>query len=885
LVPVAAVAALSAGSAGAQTWTGTTSSDWTIGTNWSGGTAPTGASAVIIATTSPNPTVLGVGGAATGATANFVIGTVGNSGDLTIQNGSTLTTNGGTHRIAQGTGSTATVAVTGTGSQWNISGSQMIVGLSGTGTLSIRNAGLVIAQEGLRLGNNSNGSGTLNVSSGGTLETTALSMGIGTAQANFDNATLRARTSSVSSFVTGFSAGTLNIAAGGLTLDMAGFTVGTDATSGFSGAGNLTVIGSGTLNLGASNTHTGQTVIQAGTLALTGAGSLAASSRVVATSTFDISGITATGTNIRSLAGSGTVNLGTKTLALTNANDTFAGAINGAGGLTVAGGTLTLSGTSGYTGATTVNGGGLVVNGTLASGVTVNGGFLGGTGTIAALTVNGGGTLAPGNSIGTVTVTGNYVHNAGGIYQVEINAAGQSDRTNVTGTATLNGGTVQMTGASGNYAATTTYTIVNATGGVTGTYAGASTNMAFLTPTLSYDANNVYLNVRASFTDGGTTSNEREIGRVLDEAAPTATGDLNAILGVLLGLDKVLGPMALTTISGQPYASFGTVNVQSSRLFMNAVGQQQALARGPAAASSRVALAEACATACDTAEPARWASWMSGMGTTGSVGGSANSATLSFTMGGVAVGLDYRLDPRFLVGLAVGYSSGRQCVGGFQGTGSADNYDVSLYASFGQGAFYADALAGYAYADNQLQRIISIPGMASRIASGRTGANQFLGQVEAGYKVGLYAPAEASLTPFARLQTVAISQGAFGESGATALNLNVRSQNTTSIRSLLGVDLGARIPLSGQRVLDTTVRLGWAHEFAQTTRPMTAAFAGAPTLPFTIYGAEPQRDAAVIGLGFNTAVADAAAVYLRYDGEISGRDDAHLLSAGLRITW
>ena len=66
---------------------------------------------------------------------------------------------------------------------------------------------------------------------------------------------------------------------------------------------------------------------------------------------------------------------------------------------------------------------------------------------------------------------------------------------------------------------------------------------------------------------------------------------------------------------------------------------------------------------------------------------------------------------------------------------------VAAYGSFTQGGFYADALAGYAYSNNQLQRQISIPGLQPRTANGSTGANQFLGQVETGYKIGVYAPA------------------------------------------------------------------------------------------------------------------------------------------------
>lgn len=47
-------------------------------------------------------------------------------------------------------------------------------------------------------------------------------------------------------------------------------------------------------------------------------------------------------------------------------------------------------------------------------------------------------------------------------------------------------------------------------------------------------------------------------------------------------------------------------------------------------------------------------------------------------------------------------------------------------------------------------------------------------------------------------------------------------------------------------------RLGWSHEYADTTRPVWAALAGAPTAPFTT-SAGPQRDGVVVGVAANTA--------------------------------
>ncbi|MDF0519244.1 autotransporter outer membrane beta-barrel domain-containing protein [Bradyrhizobium yuanmingense] len=322
--------------------------------------------------------------------------------------------------MGQSVGNNGIVTVTGAGSRWNLSGSQLVVGVAGNGTLNVENGATVVAQNGIRLGNNAGSSGTLNIRSGGVLETTNITLGSGTRQINFDNATVRALANS-SSFLGG-AVNQTNIAAGGLTVDTNGFNV---RTLGFSGVGGLTKLGAGTFTLGAGSFYTGETVIQQGTLALAGpAGSandaLANSSRVVANATFDISAISGTASHIKSLAGSGTVAIGTKDLIITNANDTFAGTINGTGGLTITSGTQTLSGANTYGGATTLTGG------------TLRGGAAGAFSAVSTYAANAGttldlngfnqtvasldnaGTLRFGSAPGTtLTVTGNYVGSDG----------------------------------------------------------------------------------------------------------------------------------------------------------------------------------------------------------------------------------------------------------------------------------------------------------------------------------------------------------------------------------------------------------------------------------------------------------------------------------------
>src|SRR5262249_31325628 len=163
----------------------------------------------------------------------------------------------------------------------------------------------------------------------------------------------------------------------------------------------------------------------------------------------------------------------------------------------------------------------LEVDGSIASStlVTVNaGGILSGTGIVdpAATTIMSGGVLAPGNPAnptGTLTISGNLAFQAGAFYLVQVNG-GAAGSGSLTGAATLAGATVDAVFGSGA-GLVNKYTILTATGGVSGTFAPAvgNTNLATgLSDTLSYDANNVYLNLTASLGAGqGLNANQQNV--------------------------------------------------------------------------------------------------------------------------------------------------------------------------------------------------------------------------------------------------------------------------------------------------------------------------------------------------------------------------------------
>ena len=515
-------------------WTGNTNTDWTTGSNWQGGAAPssnatstaqiraTSGTTNILTYTSAqgNSTFTGsVGGAGRG----LVIGSV-SSGSMSITGG-TFSTVGAT--------------------------AQDVVGNSGAvGTLSINGGTYIAGNTGLNLtlAGGTNTAGTLTVNSG-TATLPSLQIGTAvtastTATVNLNGGTMnlgnltRTNTSATSTF--NFNGGSL-VASGNLTFDSgwitnignggAAINTGANAVSIASrlvnsGSGGLTKDGLGTLTLSGNNSYTGATTINVGTLEIASTGRLGGGTyagNIVNNGTFSYNG-----SNNQTLSG-----IISESCALIK---------NGAA-------TLTLSGDNSYTGATAVNAGALALSSTNAvagtSGITVA--SEGRISTTVNAALNGKAVTITGNGTGTGAVSFNE---------------GANMSSNATFTLAGNAAIRQSQYAN--------LTLSNAIGESVG--GSVLTLMGGIKPDASFNGSAIRLDGNNTFSGGLVIDS---VKAVLN--SPGWAGASNGLAGVTLqnggGLDLTLGSRtidgALTMTDGFIYSSGAAQTLSASSFTMS----------------------------------------------------------------------------------------------------------------------------------------------------------------------------------------------------------------------------------------------------------------------------------------------------------------------------
>lgn len=357
-----------------------------------------------------------------------------------------------------------------------------------------------------------------------------------------------------------------------------------------------------------------------------------------------------------------------------------------------------------FGGRTFVDGGTLHVSGEAQEGsaglgdvAVASGASLTGSARIGTLDVYG--RVAPGNSPGILSVDGNIVFHPGSTYAVDLTAAGASDLIDVTGTATLTGGTVEITtlDPATSYTDGSVYRILEAAGGVTGTFAGLTESSAFLDFSLGYDANNVSVTVAQvrTFPDVAVTENQQAIAEALRDLERPAGSDALEVYNALILLDAADAREAFELSSGELYAG------------LLAARQRQAMA-----------LSQQFTSRANARFDEGIGAWGGITGQDGHIAGSANAARLTHNSFGGEIGVDYRgPDNMWAFGLGGGWQRGNVEVSQRRSTADTDAWHIGGFARFGTGGegFTAVGTLLYSRADADTSRALRVGGI-SRVA-------------------------------------------------------------------------------------------------------------------------------------------------------------------------
>ncbi len=494
-------------------------------------------------------------------------------------------------------------------------------------------------------------------------------------------------------------------------------------------------------------------------------------------------------------------------------NSVWRNAIVGSGGLTKAGsGTLTLAEAANFTGATRVDAGGLDIRKGLASNLTIaNGGTVWASGVLGGNVDNSGRFLSGASA--PASITGNFLQSANGNLGVWLGST-----LKVTGTATLNG-QMSILGVKSGYTTTSKETLLNATAGVNGTFSTlrAAPNV-FLDASLSYDPNNVFLNINR-----------------IDVASAVAGLGLSA--ATVASAERV--ESAMSAIDGQ---LSGALPAGISGAFINAAGELQrassiahadfalrSLSGGLHAASSALTFdaIDAGRRALDTRidrltrAPQAVGGWYRDLSSSGTLAQTGYDG-IGMDSAGEMIGNDWRLGRNAVFGVAMNKVQQSSWLGAFGDRSRGEQRELQLYAAGWRGQWHGQAHVSSGSFDRQLQRNLLLGTLQDAVAS------QVSGRYESAYaEVGRrFDVAGVALVPYAGSQFVRIHNDGFAErGGSTGFGLRAEAWDSSRWQGLAGLraERGWRV---GGAELRADARAEWQQTLASSGALFDASFTG-----------------------------------------------------------
>jgi uncharacterized protein with beta-barrel porin domain len=280
----------------------------------------------------------------------------------------------------------------------------------------------------------------------------------------------------------------------------------------------------------------------------------------------------------------------------------------------------------------------------------------------------------------------------------------------------------------------------------------------------------------------------------------------------------------------------------------------------------------------------RWSVWAAGYGGSQATDGNAalGSNNTRSSIGGVAVGADYRFSPYTLAGFALAGGGTNFSVNGL-GSGRSDLFQAGAFVRHTVGPAYISAALAYGWQDITTDRTVMIAG--SDLLRARFNANAFSGRVEGGYR--FVTPWMAmGLTPYAAGQFTTFDLPAYAEqaiAGANTFALAYGAKDVTATRSELGVRADKSYPMQSG-IFTLRGRAAWAHNF-NTDRNVAATFQTLPGASFVVNGAAQARDAALATASAEMKWLNGFSLAATFEGEFSNVTTSYAGKGVARYSW
>lgn len=191
-----------------------------------------------------------------------------------------------------------------------------------------------------------------------------------------------------------------------------------------------------------------------------------------------------------------------------------------------------------------------------------------------------------------------------------------------------------------------------------------------------------------------------------------------------------------------------------------------------------------------------------------------------------------------------------------------NSYQGTLFLRHTPGDWFTNVALTYGYDDYTSSRTIAFPGFGATANADYDGH-----QVTAYGVVGhdfYIDDGRTVITPNTSLQYTHMRVGAYTESGAGGVNLNVGKQTYDFVQSSVGVRIARNFMLPGMQILRPAFHVNWLHSFGDRTMTNTASFTGGGPA-FTIDAPARDRDMFNVGGGIELAGSAGWSVSAVYD--------------------